>query len=405
MENSIQKFRNLAEKYGFRIFNDGPTGGTVSLCAKNTDGQWTRWIRYDPQKNEVALRGETDFLNIWLYETRPDMTPEKCVAFVDELNNLFEFYGADKILVRDLIDPEDWQEIADIRDASEDERYGKLVNIGGHCCIRVDEWLDNKNTFVLGMNYNDRSFFHASVNGRDFFEYDEGPTREKVESDFADREAERQTDRNEAELGADGRAVFPNLNSASLGNETPIYTITDYFGEKIELSPRVELYTVQDFMGESLPGLAVVLDKVASDTGEKEQYSVLTVSFGEFIVIKNCAYIDTNNNSFTEQLLKQGIAEPTGLHKNSGFCSYPLWHFNEDFLKAIGGDNYKEYSDAYDRYMCLNLPGEEEIDSEEVSQSTKDDNSLEGKISSAKEKSLKSSNNVKACEKKDISKE
>ncbi|MBQ8248080.1 MAG: DUF4313 domain-containing protein [Lachnospiraceae bacterium] len=132
------------------------------------------------------------------------------------------------------------------------------------------------------------------------------------------------------------------------------YAITDYFGDKILLAPHVGLYTVQDFMGEELPGLAIVLDEVNPINGERDQYDVLTVSFGEFIGMKNCAYIDTNNCSFADQLLKYGIAEDTGFTMSSGFCVYPLWKFDEDFLKAIGGEQYKEYSDAYDNYMHEN---------------------------------------------------
>lgn len=132
------------------------------------------------------------------------------------------------------------------------------------------------------------------------------------------------------------------------------YTITNYFGEKVELEPRVELYSVNDFMGEELPGLAIVLDMVVPGQQEKEQYDVLTVSFGEFIGVKNCAYIDTNNCSFADQLLQHDIARDTGYTKQSGFCVYPLWEFDESFLKAIGGEKYKEYSDAYDKYMDAN---------------------------------------------------
>ena len=49
--------------------------------------------------------------------------------------------------------------------------------------------------------------------------------------------------------------------------------------------------------------------------------------------MKNCAYIDTNNCDFTDQLLEQGIAQPTGFTKHSGFCEYPLWVFDEEKLK------------------------------------------------------------------------
>ena len=127
--------------------------------------------------------------------------------------------------------------------------------------------------------------------------------------------------------------------------------IKDLFGEEITLQPRVELYSVTDFMGKEMPGLAVVLDQLGRTPEETEQYAVLTVSFGEFISVKNSAYIDTNNCRFTQQLLDQGIAVDTGLRKSSGFCEYPLWEFKKEFLEEIGSENYAEYSRRYDAYM------------------------------------------------------
>ena len=133
--------------------------------------------------------------------------------------------------------------------------------------------------------------------------------------------------------------------------------ITDYSGNPVTLRPRLELYSVTDFMGTEMPGLAVVLDEVGDSPADSEQYAVLTVSFGEFISIKNSAYIDTNNCPFAEQLLRQGIAEPTGLCKTSGYCQYPLWVFKEEFLREIGGENYQKYAQSYEQYM---KPSEDE---------------------------------------------
>ena len=136
------------------------------------------------------------------------------------------------------------------------------------------------------------------------------------------------------------------------------FNIKDYFGSQVTVEPSGELYSVRDFMGKELPGLAVELNEVDSD-GIKTPYTMLTTSFGEFISIKNAAYIDTNNCPFAEQLLEQGIAQPTGLTKSSGFCQYPLWIFNEDFLKEHGGESYQKYSDEFDSYMNQ---GDEDID-------------------------------------------
>ena len=128
------------------------------------------------------------------------------------------------------------------------------------------------------------------------------------------------------------------------------YTITDYFGDRVELEPCLELYTVRDVMGKEMPGLAIQLYFVDEEFGEPELYEDLTVCFGEFISLRNAAYIDTNNCYFAPQLLEQGIAKDTGLKKHSGFWEYPLWVFEEDFLREIGAENYKKYIEAYNSY-------------------------------------------------------
>ena len=147
--------------------------------------------------------------------------------------------------------------------------------------------------------------------------------------------------------------------------------ITDIFGNRVELQPRVELYSVRDFMGQEMPGLAIALDEIVDEPHGMEPYATLTVSFGEFIGMKNSAYIDTNNCRFAQQLLDQGIAEDTGLRKSSGFCEYPLWTFKQEFLEEIGGENYAEYSRCYDAYMKAveeRLSAEENFDPAEYTQ-------------------------------------
>ena len=129
------------------------------------------------------------------------------------------------------------------------------------------------------------------------------------------------------------------------------YDITDFYGRTLPVFPRLGLYAVKDFIGNELPGLAVILDDVTDPT-MPEQYCVLTASFGEFIGMKNCAYIDTNNCEFADQLCKQGLATDTGFYKASGFCQYPLWQFEEGTLREIDNDVYQKYSDAYDGYMA-----------------------------------------------------
>ena len=136
------------------------------------------------------------------------------------------------------------------------------------------------------------------------------------------------------------------------------FKIKDFLGNDILLKPRVENYEQKTFMGKTLPGLAIVLDIVDESGKVLEQFDVLTKSFGEYIGIKNAAYIDTNNCSYAEQLLQYRIAVNTGITKESGFCIYPLWRFDEAFLKEIGSQNYLSYASAYDKLMGSILEGE-----------------------------------------------
>ena len=115
-----EKLIACAAKYGFRA---RPLGDKVNVFARNMDGCWVIWITYDFQKNLVSCKGNTDQLNIWLGTTRSDITPEKCLSFVSELNEALQLTGDNRFMVKELIDPEDWQEIANVNDAYQDVRH------------------------------------------------------------------------------------------------------------------------------------------------------------------------------------------------------------------------------------------------------------------------------------------
>jgi hypothetical protein len=145
------------------------------------------------------------------------------------------------------------------------------------------------------------------------------------------------------------------------GMETNMKTIKiNIYNETVALIPHFFLYQVGDFMGEEMSIPGIQLTQVAEE-GEKP-FATLTKSFGEFIGIKDTAYIDINNCPFADVFIKEGIAVDTGFTKESGFCSYPLWKFNEDFLKEIGGCEYENYSQAFEQYMY----GDDEQDTEQV---------------------------------------
>ena len=92
------------------------------------------------------------------------------------------------------------------------------------------------------------------------------------------------------------------------------YKIKDFYGRELMVQPRLALYSVRDFAGKEMPGLAITLID-ATDSNDPTDYCDLTVSFGEFIGMKNCAYIDANNCDFADQLLKQGMATKTQFTK------------------------------------------------------------------------------------------
>ena len=75
--------------------------------------------------------------------------------------------------------------------------------------------------------------------------------------------------------------------------------------------------------------LAVIVMEVKED-GSEEYFDCITVNLWDSCMLdENMAYIDTNNCSWAEKMLKQHkFAKPTGEYGHSGWCSYPLYEFN-----------------------------------------------------------------------------
>lgn len=115
-----QKFIDFIKKYGFDVEEKKKI---IYLLAKNTDGKLIRWIEYHYGAGAVGFHGNTDFNNLWFHETRPDLTPDKLIEFVKDLNEAANIYAGDRFRLKELIDPEDWQEIARVHDAYSDMRY------------------------------------------------------------------------------------------------------------------------------------------------------------------------------------------------------------------------------------------------------------------------------------------
>ena len=110
----------VCKKYGFQPFD---TNNQIFIFAFNRFECKQTWLSYIPNTNKLNIYGNTDKLNLWLCDTRPDLTADKIVDFISEVNKALGLKGENRLTIKKLIAPEDWQEIANIDDAFKDKRY------------------------------------------------------------------------------------------------------------------------------------------------------------------------------------------------------------------------------------------------------------------------------------------
>lgn len=121
----ISNLKSLAKEYGFQVKE---TKKNIVLLVQNTDKEDVNWIWKEKLSGNIHILGNTDQCNIWFTDTRKDLTAEKIIEFVDDLNSIFHLDKEEKILISELIDPEDWQELANIDDAYKDQRFIEGLN-------------------------------------------------------------------------------------------------------------------------------------------------------------------------------------------------------------------------------------------------------------------------------------
>ena len=126
--------------------------------------------------------------------------------------------------------------------------------------------------------------------------------------------------------------------------------IDNGYGKKVTIRPDITLPFFKDMVKGNSYGLGIRLFAVTQADGKEilEPYAELTKSFDEFIGIKNAAYVDTNNCPFAKQFLEKGIAKDTGFTHQSGRWEYPLWVFDEKFLRQSGEEAYEKYAKQYE---------------------------------------------------------
>lgn len=138
------------------------------------------------------------------------------------------------------------------------------------------------------------------------------------------------------------------------------------YGNEYTLIPELRLYDAYDMLtGKNRPLIAIQLHFIDEEM-EREPFATLTVNFGEYIGVHNAAYIDTNNlgDSITDWLEEIGAGHKTQFTKQSGFCVYPFFVFDDEFLKKIedNGQCYARYNKSFDEY---NRSFEPEINEDE----------------------------------------
>lgn len=79
------------------------------------------------------------------------------------------------------------------------------------------------------------------------------------------------------------------------------------------------------------------------EDGIPEPYCDVTVNLLETLP-PYCAFVDTNNMPELEDfLVKNKLAEFTGLEQRSGYCTYPLYRFDTERMRKLCGDGILEY--------------------------------------------------------------
>ena len=90
------------------------------------------------------------------------------------------------------------------------------------------------------------------------------------------------------------------------------FIISGFNDEKYEITPHLKLVEVTDFMGKKQHNIGVSFTHI--EDGAKMPFANFTLNFGEFIGMKNCAYVDTNNCWFADEILETNIAVDARKH-------------------------------------------------------------------------------------------
>lgn len=112
----------------------------------------------------------------------------------------------------------------------------------------------------------------------------------------------------------------------------------------LELKRFGKLYTVTLVPACYMNNRSLAIQIMYRDGQDWEPYGTLTTNLSG-APEKNKAYVDINNlgAEVLGWIKENGLGEPTGKMKKSGFCQYPEVKFNEEALKQFDSPDYEQY--------------------------------------------------------------
>ena len=126
-----------------------------------------------------------------------------------------------------------------------------------------------------------------------------------------------------------------------------LFDYTSFFGGKYEVEITVNSYVDNK-------NLYVGLNYYDEEMEGMFPFTAVTVNVDKLPYLQ--AAIDTNNNghSIIEFLEENGLGKLTGEYQQSGFCTYPVFKFNEEKLQELCPEEFEEYKQLHGKGISLN---------------------------------------------------
>ena len=129
---------------------------------------------------------------------------------------------------------------------------------------------------------------------------------------------------------------------------------TDMFGNMYTVLPKLNCYADNG-------NLYVGLDFFNDEYSCWEPYADVTVNICDLPFLESALDINNNGSEITDFLVQNELGELTGAVLQSGFCQFPVFKFNEEKLKEIDPDFFKEYAKAHGVSLEVHQPLNEQI--------------------------------------------